>query len=115
MVKNFEFWWPRETPSFWYPEIWSYFIFNLYLSIPKILSVWREWLKNLNLGGTAWGDTPIFVRFSLFLISSHSENLIHPALMVKKFKILAAQLEGNPHFDTLKFCQLLSFLHICLP
>ena len=39
---------------------------------------------------------PIFVTFSLFLISTHSQNLIHLAVAVKKFKILEDRIEGNP-------------------
>ena len=40
--------------------------------------------KKFELGGFIWGETPhcgypIFLRFSLFLISTHSENLIHLA------------------------------------
>ena len=55
----------------------------------------------LNFGGSRLWETPIseppiFVKFSLFLISTHPENLRHPALMVLKFKILAASLEGLP-------------------
>ena len=58
-------------------------------------------LKSLNFGGPSLGETPILeppisVRFSLFLISPHSENLIGPALMVYKFKLLAAPLKGEP-------------------
>ena len=46
---------------------------------------------------------PIFVRFSVFLISTHSKNLICLGLTVKKFKILAALCQEDPHFDTSNF------------
>ena len=39
--------------------------------------------------------SPIFVKFSLFLISTHSENLIHLTLMVLKFKILEDPVEED--------------------
>ena len=41
VVKKFEFWWLllRRTPSLWYPQILSFFIFNFYLSILKTSSV----------------------------------------------------------------------------
>ena len=54
----------------------------LYLLTLKISCVQLNRLKSLNLEGPDWGETPIFVRFSLFLISTYSENLIHLALMV---------------------------------
>ena len=59
-------------------------------------------------------EPQIFVRFSVFLISTHSKNLFYLTLMVLKFKILF-RLRGAPHFDTPKFCQILSFRHVCLP
>ena len=39
---------------------------------------------------------PIFVRFSLFLTSIHSENLIYLAVMVWKFELLKDPIEGDP-------------------
>ena len=39
---------------------------------------------------------PIFVRFSLFLISTHSDNLIHLAPTVYEFKILDDPIKGDP-------------------
>ena len=51
--------------------------------------------------GSFGGETPIvalliFVNFSLFLISTHSENLIHLAATVKKFINLEDPIEGIP-------------------
>ena len=37
-----------------------------------------------------------FVRFSLFLIPTHFENLIHLTVMLQKFKILEDLFERNP-------------------
>ena len=51
--------------------------------------------------------TPIFVTFSLFLISTHSKNLIHLALTVYKFKILEDPFEGNPKSGTPDFSRTL--------
>ena len=39
--------------------------------------------------------SPIFVKFSLFLISTHSENLIHLAPMIQNFKILDDPFKGE--------------------
>ena len=47
------------------------------------------------LGGNPHRGTPIFVWFSLFLISTHSENLIHLALTVQKFKFLEVRIEED--------------------
>ena len=59
-------------------------------------------------------ESPIFVRFSLFLTSTHFENLIHPALTVQKFKILVALFGGTP-FGNPKFYEILSIINIYLP
>ena len=40
--------------------------------------------------------SPIFDRFSLFLISTHSANLIYQALTGKKFKIWEDPFERDP-------------------
>ena len=41
VAKKFEFWLPclREPPGFWYAQIFSYFVFYLYLFILKVSSV----------------------------------------------------------------------------
>ena len=57
-------------------------------------------LKSLNFGEPIWGETPImappiFVKFSLFLTSTHSENLIHITPTVHKFKNLKNPIDGN--------------------
>ena len=72
---KFEFWCPywRGIPSFWYPQILS--------------CVQLKRLKSLNFGGPRLGvfsilKPPFFARFSLFLISTYSENLIHLARKV---------------------------------
>ena len=49
------------------------------------------------------------MRFSLFLISAHSENLIYLALVVKKFKILAAPFEETPILVSLNFVKFYLF------
>ena len=46
------------------------------------------------MGDAAILEPPIFVRFSLFLIPTHSKNLIYPALMVQK-----GQNFGRPHWQ----------------
>ena len=40
--------------------------------------------------------TQNFARFSLFLIPTHSENLIHLTPMPQKFKFWRTRLRGNP-------------------
>ena len=53
---------------------------------------------------------PIFLRFTLFLISTHSENLINSALILQKFKILEAPFEENLPFSyTPKFVKFYLF------
>ena len=118
--KKFEFWWShlRSPPLLWYPQIVSNFIFALFLLTLKISD------------GLFGEIPPIFVRFSLFMflnvfccgasayyyyiiiviISTNSENLIHlVSFNGLKVKILMAPRVGTPHFDTPKFCQILSF------
>ena len=56
----------------------------------------------MNLGGPIWKHPyimalPILGKYSLFLISTHSENLIHLAQTVQKFKILEDTFEGGSH------------------
>ena len=48
---------------------------------------------------------PIFVRFSLFSLSTHSENWILLALTIYKFKILEDPIERDPPFGTPNFCR----------
>ena len=48
------------------------------------------------MGVTPILEPMIFVWLSLFLISTHSKNLIYLALMVYKLKILATLFEGEP-------------------
>ena len=48
------------------------------------------------MGLTPYFGTHDFVWFRLLLMSTDSENLIYLALMVKKFKNLAASFEGEP-------------------
>ena len=57
-------------------------------------------------------ELPIFVRDSLYFVSSYPENLIHLVLTVQKLKIFVASFERDSHFGTPKFCQILSFLYI---
>ena len=45
----------------------------------------------------------IFVTFSSFLISTHSENLIHLAVTVYKFKILEDSIEEDPQHGSPNF------------
>ena len=108
----------RETPHL-VPKLWSNFIFLLYLLNSNTSRFQLKRLKTLDygrsrLGGLPIFEPPIFARFSLFLISTHSENSIHLPLTVKKFKILAAVSGKLPHFGNPKFCQMLSSLHIYL-
>ena len=57
--------------------------------------------------GTLILAPPIFIRFSLFLIPTHYQNLIHLALMVEKFKILKDPFEGFSQPGTPDFRQTL--------
>ena len=71
-------------------------------------------VKTLNFRRSHLGGLPIFehsffVRFDLFLISTHSENVVHLPLKVQNF---GGPVSGDPHFGNLKFCQVLSFHHI---
>ena len=87
-VKKFEFWQSRfgGNPLILVPlnfgQILSFFIlFTLNISCSQI-----KRLKNSNFGRPRLGETPIFeppffVRFSLFLVSTYSETLIHLPLM----------------------------------
>ena len=43
-------------------------------------------------------EPPIFVMFSLCLVFTYSENLIHLALTIQKLKILAIKFQENPQF-----------------
>ena len=57
-------------------------------------------VKNLNFGKLVWVEPPIvkpsiFVRFSLFLICTNSENLIHLVVAVLNFKVLENPIEGD--------------------
>ena len=58
-------------------------------------------IKTFEFWGPVWGKTPIvgppvFVRFSLILISTYSKILIHLAVTVPMFKILKDPIEGDP-------------------
>ena len=56
----------------------------------------------------------LVVTFTLLLISTHSENLIHLDLMVQKFKNLVPRLRGPPFWYP-QLCQILSLQNImCL-
>ena len=122
MVKKFEFWWPRlrGAPSLWYPQTLSHFILNLYLSILKISSIQREWLKSLNfdssvLGRSLYFNTPCFIKnYLLFIIVNH-ENFMCLTCTVKKFRILASSCEETSHFGTqnlVKFYLSFIFTHL---
>ena len=52
-------------------------------------------MPSILLYGTIKPDcvSPIFVKFSLFLIYAHSETLIHLASMLQNFKILEHPFE----------------------
>ena len=57
--------------------------------------------KKFEFWRAVWGETPIaalpiFATLSLFLISTHSENLIHVAVTVEKFKTLEDPIEKDP-------------------
>ena len=59
--------------------------------------------KKLEFCRAPFGETPIlesqiFVRFSLFFISTYPENLIHLALLVYKLEIWVALFEENYPF-----------------
>ena len=56
----------------------------------KKLEFWRARLRE-----TPIVAPPIFVTFSLFLIFTHSKNLIHIDLTVEKCKILTNPIEGD--------------------
>ena len=65
------------------------------------------------LGETPIMASPIFVTFSLFLISTHSKNLIHRALTVlKSSKFWRTRLRGICQPGTLDFCHTLVLLDI---
>ena len=88
VVKKFEFWWThfRRKPPFWYPKLWSN-LFFLYLLSSNTSCFQLKRLKTLNfgrprLGGLPISKPPFFVRFSLFLISTHSQNSVHSPLTV---------------------------------
>ena len=83
MVKKFEFCRPflRGTPILVLPNFVKF-----YLTL-KISCIELKRFKSLNFGELVWGEIPIMappicVTFSLFLISTNSENLIHLALTV---------------------------------
>ena len=57
----------------------------------KKFEFWRA-----RLGGTLILEFSIFVRFSLFLISTHSENAIYVALTLKFFKFWKTRLMRIP-------------------
>ena len=61
-----------------------------------VLKVIKFEFGRASLGGNFLRGTPIFVRFSLFLISTHFKNLIHLVLTVKNFKILEDPIEEDP-------------------
>ena len=65
----------------------------------KKFEFWR-----VRLGEIPIVAPPTFVTCSLFLISTHSKNLIHQALTVGKFKILEDLIEGDPPNGTPVFC-----------
>ena len=54
-------------------------------------------------------EAPSSVMFSLFLVSTHFENLIHLGLTILKFKVLAALFEAEspilipPYFFRISF------------
>ena len=83
VVKKFEFWRSRiggNTP-FWYPKLWSNFIFFFVFAYLKhfmfpALKVKKFEFWKAPFGGVPIFEPSIFVRFSLFLISTHFENLI---------------------------------------
>ena len=54
-----------------------------------------EFWKSLIEGNLLFLEPISFVWISLFLITTHFENLIYLALMVWKFKILIAPFKGN--------------------
>ena len=105
MVEKSEFWRPRlrGIPYFSTLKWFETFILLLYLLTLKFSCVQLKQLKSLNFGGhclegTPHFGTPIFVRFSLFLISTNSKNLIHLALMIwfKSSKFWQSRLRGTP-------------------
>ena len=85
---------------FWYPQILSNFIFPLCLVTLKISWVQLKRLKSSNFEGPCLGRTPIseppiFVMLNLFLIFTHSENLIHIALTVLKVQNFGGHVPGG--------------------
>ena len=59
-------------------------------------------------------EPPMFFMFSLFLISTHSENLIHLALTVLKVQTFGSHLSGEtPILIPPNFVRFF-FLQICL-
>ena len=58
---------------------------------------------------------PSFVNCYLFFMFAYPENFMCLAWVVKKLEFWWPCLRGTPDFDIPKFCQILSFLHICQP
>ena len=63
-------------PPFWYPKVWSNFIFLLYLPTLKISCVQLKRSKSLKFGGPCLEETPIlefpiFVRLGFILICTY--------------------------------------------
>ena len=57
----------------------------------KNFELWRA-----SLGKKTLWKHQVFVRLSLFLISTHSKNLIHLVVAIQKFKIFGDPIEEDP-------------------
>ena len=76
----------------------------------KKFEFWR-----VRLGETPVVAPPIFVTFSLFLISTHFKSLIHLALTVRISKSWRTRLRGISQPGTFDFCHTLVPLDIFNP
>ena len=109
----------REKPHGRTLKILSIFLLYLLHLFWKFSSVCRKWLRSLNLGGSVWWGPPFWYPkvLSEFIFSSSCLcwKFHVSSLSGWKVRILAAPFEENLQFGTFKFCQILSFLCVCIP